>query len=285
MTITVSGLFIYPLKSAAGISVSEFSLDSLGPINDRHWMLIDDNDRFVSQREYGALALVHPSLAGDNLRLESAGHSALEVERPRADALIRQATIWGDVVPVLDAGDEAAAWSSRVMNMSCRLVNLAPYARRPLAPKYAGPLSPDERFVSLNDGAPMLLLGDGSLTELNNRLTAKGVANVGIDRFRPNIMLSGTADQEEDTWLNITIGDVEIGVGSRCGRCVMTTVEQSTGKRAPAREGEAGGEPLRTIASYRREAGSVMFGMNITHAALGTIRVGDVVTVKEKRGS
>ncbi|MBC8090096.1 MAG: MOSC domain-containing protein [Phycisphaerae bacterium] len=283
MSITVSALFVYPIKSAAGTAVDAIELDEFGPMHDRHWMLVDGNDRFMSQREAGALALIRPTLHGDGLLLQREGQQPYHVSRPLADAPSRLVTIWDDVVPALDAGDDAAAWCTAATGMECRLVNMAPYARRPLQHKYAGPLDSAERFVSLNDGAPMLILGEGSLTELNRRLEAKRVAPVGVDRFRPNVLLSGTSDQEEDTWLEINIGTESIGIGSRCGRCVMTTVNQQSGVRSSASVDEPGGEPLRTIASYRRDGGSVMFGMNATHRVPCVLRVGDVVTVVRKR--
>jgi len=283
MTIRVSALYVYPIKSAAGTSVHEVALDAFGPVQDRHWMLVDAGDRFLSQREAGRLALLQPTLEGDGLLLACDGQERLRVARPLADAEARLVTVWDDTVPALDAGNDAAAWCSQAIGLPCRLVNMAPYAARPLAHKYAGPLESDGRYVSLNDGAPMLILGEGSLAELNNRLLAKGVAPVGVDRFRPNVLLSGTGDQEEDTWLQITIGDASIGVGTPCLRCVMTTVNQQTGMRASAKEDEAGGEPLRTIATYRREGGKAMFGMNATHAVPGVLRVGDVVTVVQTR--
>lgn len=283
VTIKVSALFVYPIKSAAGTSVDALVLDHLGPVHDRHWMLVDARDRFISQREAGRLALIRPTLDGDGLSLATEGLDVMHVARPLADAEARLVTVWDDVVPALDAGDAAAAWCSTAIGVQCRLVNIAPYAARPLAHKYAGPLEPEGRYVSLNDGAPMLILGEGSIAELNNRLVAKGVSPVGVDRFRPNVLLSGTSDGEEDSWRSITIGNERIGIGSQCPRCVITTINQLTGTRASAHEGEAGGEPLRTIATYRRVGSGAMFGMNATHAVPGVLRVGDVVTVTEKR--
>lgn len=283
MTIKVSALFVYPVKSAAGTRVDELALDHFGPVHDRHWMFVDRDDRFISQREVGVLAMVRPTLTENGLRLERAGQESIHLDQPNADAESRLVTVWDATVPAFDAGDEAAAWATRAIGIDCRLVNMAPFAARPLAAKYAGPFESSGRYVSLNDGAPMLILGEGSLTELNRRLGEKGANPVGVDRFRPNVLLSGTTDQEEDTWLRVKIGDEQIGIGSQCFRCVMTTVDQQTGNRSSAREGEPGGEPLRTIATYRRTGSNVNFGMNATHEKPGVLRVGDVVTVLERR--
>ena len=281
--IRVSALFIHPVKSAAAIAVDELSLDELGAVNDRRWMLIDHDGKFLTQREFGALALIHPSLHEDGVILSSASHGTLFVEFPDENFPVYDAIIWGDPVKVRDAGDDAARWCTRVVNAGCRLVHMAESSRRPLATKFAGSVNPAGRNVALSDGAPLMMLGEASIAELNKRLSSKNVAPVGVDRFRPNVLLSGAAAHDEDTWHTIRIGDITLGVGSQCLRCVITTVDQASGKRSAAREGEPSGEPLRTLATYRRQGGGVTFGINATNAAPGVLRVGDAVTVIERK--
>lgn len=283
MSIRISGLFIYPIKSAAGIAVREISLDALGAVNDRRWMLVDGNDRFITQREVGRLALITAEVQSGGLVLRNTRTEVLSVAIPPDDVPRRSVVVWDDTVLVQDAGDSAAAWCSQATGMSCRLVHIARDAERPLQHKYAGSVDPNGRHVALSDGAPLLLLSEASLLSLNERLALKNSAPLGLDRFRPNIVFSGMSPHEEDTWHAIEINGVEIGVGSPCPRCVMTTVDQTRGERAPSIAGEAGGEPLRTLATYRRQGTGVMFGMNATNATSGVIRVGDAVTVKALR--
>ena len=283
MSLRVSSLFIHPIKSAAAIAVDELLLDELGAVNDRRWMLVDGLGRFFTQRELGALALIRVQVRADGLTLHSDGRDSLHIDVPHDVAVVTHATVWGDSVPVWDAGDVAAEWCSAVVSVQCRLVYLAPTAARPLHPKYAGSVNPEQRHVALSDGAPLLIIGEGSLRHLNERLAERGIKPVGLDRFRPNLVIAGAAPHEEDTWRTIRIGDTIFGVGTPCPRCVMTTIEQHTGRRAPQQPGEQGGEPLRTLATYRRQGTGVMFGMNVTNATAGMVRVGDAVTVTEFR--
>ncbi|MGV3709720.1 MAG: MOSC domain-containing protein [Gemmatimonas sp.] len=283
MAIRISALYRYPIKSTAGIPVDHLALDELGAVDDRRWMLVDDHNRFMTQREIGSLALVRSSVTGDGLRLEAVGHSPLDVRTPASEVHEQQSLIWDDMVAVQDAGDAAAQWCSAVTGVKCRLVHLAASAERPLHPKYAGAVDPANRHVSLSDGAPLLIVSEASLVLLNEHMAARGLAPVGFDRFRPNVVLTGATAHEEDTWRAIEIAGITIGVGTPCPRCVMTTVDQSVGVRASALNGEPGGEPLRTLATYRRQGNGVMFGMNATNETAGVLRVGDEVRVVEMK--
>jgi len=283
MTIRISHLFRYPIKSTAGSAVQQLELDALGAVDDRRWMLVDAHNKFMTQRDVGALALIHSHVEADGVRLEANGKTALRVRAPDAAAPSMEVVVWDDVARVADAGDEAAHWCSDVLGVPCRLTHIALSSRRPLQPKYAGPLDPENRYVALSDGAPLLLASEASLALLNEHLIARQVTPVGFDRFRPNVVLSGASAHEEDTWRTIEIAGITIGVGSPCPRCVMTTVDQSRGVRASALTGEPGGEPLRTLATYRRQGTGVMFGMNATNETPGVLRVGDVVNVAATR--
>ncbi len=264
MSAHVGALFVYPLKSAAGIAVEELTFDARGPVGDRRWMLVDESGTALTQREVPRLALIRTAFVSPDrngaIRLESVARSAIEIAPPTHD-VTRDVRIWDDVVPVNDAGDDAAAWCAATLNVTCRLVYLSNVAHRPLNARFAGPLSVAGRETSLSDGAPLLLLGQASINALNERLIAQGNQTMTHFRFRPNVLVLGTAPHDEDQWREITIGSVMIGVGAACARCVITTIDPHTA---------AGGvEPLRTLATYRRHSGAVMFGMNAT-AALST---------------
>ncbi len=277
MTPRVAALFVHPIKSAAAISVHTLVLDDRGAVGDRRWLIIDDAGMQITARETPRLALVRPHFAtGDavlatptgvdgSLWVDAPGQSRLTLELP-STAATRTVRVWNDTVEAHDAGTHAAEWMSDAIGRRCRVVRLAEHAHRPLARKYAGPLPHAERRVAFSDGAPLLILGQASVDALSARLAEQGSAPMTVSRFRPNILLSHTTPHEEDSWSHIRIGDVHIGIGSPCERCVMTTIDPLTA--------EKGVEPLRTLATYRRQDGVVMFGMNATHATPGNIAIG-----------
>jgi uncharacterized protein YcbX len=282
----VTDLFVHPLKGAAPVRVQRLRLDARGAVGDRRWLLVNDQGVALTQREVPRLALIHAELPMHDgavvsdapLTLHRRGAVPLVVPPAAPDAPLRVVRVWADEQAQADAGDAAAEWCTDAVGVTCRLLHLTSASHRALAAKYAGPLDAAGREVSVTDGAPLLLLGAASLDALNARLTSTGSAPLGVERFRPNVLLGTTAPHEEDRWERIRIGEVEIGVGSPCPRCVVTTIDQHTLAQ--------GVEPLRTLALYRRAAsGGVMFGMNATHAHgdAGEIRVGDDVTVLAHR--
>ncbi len=271
---------MHPIKSAAAIAVDTLALDDRGAVGDRRWLVVDEAGLQVTARETPRLALVRPAFAEADdapgamrnvdgaLWLTAAGLPRIHVEVP-ATHLTRPVRVWSDTVDAHDAGDVVAEWLSAAIGKPCRLVRLADHAHRPLAAKYAGALPNAGRRVAFSDGAPLLILGQASVDALSARLVEQGGEPMAVARFRPNILLSHTTAHEEDSWSMIRIGSVRVGLGSPCSRCVMTTVDPNTGER--------GDEPLRTLATYRRQDGLVMFGMNATHAAEGTVHHGDHV--------
>ena len=277
MTPRVAALFVHPIKSAAAISVDTLALDDRGAVGDRRWLIIDDAGLQITARETPRLALVRPQFVNGEvvpttstgtdgpLWLDAPGQSRVTLELPTT-AATRTVRVWNDTVEAHDAGTDVAEWMSDAIGRRCRVVRLAEHAHRPLARKYAGPLPHAGRRVAFSDGAPLLILGQASVDALSARLVEQGGAPMTVSRFRPNILLSHTTPHEEDSWSHIRIGDVHLGIGSPCERCVMTTINPLTG--------EKGVEPLRTLATYRRQDGLVMFGMNATHAMPGNIAVG-----------
>jgi uncharacterized protein YcbX len=280
----VTDLFVHPLKGALPQRVHRLVLDPLGALGDRRWVLVDEAAAQITAREAPRLATMRATLplhdgavaTESPLALSVDGLPPLVVPLAGPEAPRRAVRIWDDTVELADTGDAAAEWCSEAIDRSCRLMHLVPESRRALAGKYAGPLPADDRTVALSDGAPLLLLGAASLDALNSRLTAAGARPLGIERFRPNVVLATHVAHEEDTWSRIRIGDLEVGVGSPCPRCVVTTLDPHTLAY--------GTEPLRTLAAYRRGAGGgLMFGMNATHATPGEFAVGDAVSVLSLR--
>jgi uncharacterized protein YcbX len=259
----VSGLFIYPLKSARGVALPAVELDTIGPRADRRWMLVGPDARFLSQREHPRIALVSVTLREGGLVVEAPDAAPLELCTPRGKGARIRATIWDDTCDVATVDAAADRWFSDVLGTTCRVVYLPDDVERLIDRGY----SRDPRRVGLADGFPLLLIGEASLAVLNDKLACP----VSMDRFRPNVVVSGAAPYEEDQWRDITIGDLAFTVIKPCDRCATVLVDQATGVR--------GKEPLATLATYRKWDGKVWFGQNVIHAGPGVIRVGDPVTI------
>jgi hypothetical protein len=267
--ITVTSLYLYPIKSCRGVEVADMDLDDRGPKDDRRWMIVDGDGVFQTQREYPRLSLVGVELTEAGIRLNAPNMPAIDVARP-SDAGTDFATrVWDDDARVRPASRDANDWISEYLEGPARLVHLPDDAVRVMRPEYAGRITGPRR-VQLSDGAPLLLIGSASLADLNTRLTTP----LPMNRFRPNVVVSGSAPFAEDDWRQIRVGEVTFEVAKPCARCATTTVDQATGVR--------GVEPLRTLATYRRRGSLVMFGQNIAHHALGRLRVGDAVQVIDR---
>jgi uncharacterized protein len=264
--LTVSALHIYPVKSAAGLSVREAPVGDRGLDGDRRFMVVTPDGRFASQRTLPRMALIAPRLDGGALELSAPGAPPLRVPFPSAnDPSVQRALveIWGDACEALDAGDLAATWLSGVLGQPLRLVYMPGESSRLVDPAYAR----RGELVSFADGFPLLLLTEASLADLNARLDAP----VEMARFRPNIVIAGAAAFDEDRWQSVRIGGLTLRLVKPCSRCALVNVTQATG--------EAGLEPLRTLATYRKQRNQVMFGQNVLADGRGVLRVGDVVTV------
>ena len=264
MPITVSGLFHYPVKSCRGIALSEATLDARGIVNDRAYLVVDDDGIFMTQRHTPRMALIEPRIDGDSLTLTAPDVSPVTVGPSTASSATRQVVIWHDTCAAVDQGDEVAAWLSEMLSVSCRLVKMADDFARRLDPDYAVTENDQTGFA---DAYPLLLANESSLANLNGRM---GIT-LPMNRFRPNIVVANAAPFEEDTWRGIRIGNVDATVVKPCKRCAITTTDQMTGER--------GIEPLRTLATFRTlPTGGVTFAQNVIHSGPGTIRTGDEIT-------
>jgi uncharacterized protein YcbX len=261
--IRVTGLFIYPVKSCSCVSLDRAVVGATGFELDRRWMVVGDDGRFLSQREHPRLAQVRLRVDEDRLSLEAPELPALEVMLKGESKPTSQVTVWNDECASVDEGKSAATWFSDHLGFSVRLVRLADDDARPLG---ASSAQPGDR-VSFADGFPFLLISTPSLDGLNRRLSLP----VPMDRFRPNIVVDGCEPHAEDGWHRLRIGEVVFRVAKPCARCVVTTVDQTTGERRR--------EPLRTLSTYRTLDGQVLFGQNLVHEDRGLVRIEDPVKV------
>ena len=260
----LSSLHVYPVKSCAGHNLHTVTVGELGPNNDRRWMLIDEEGHWFTQRKCPQMALVKVAIQEERLMFIADG-TTFTLEKPKRDTK-RKVVVWKDTVDAYDQGDIVASWLTALFQMPCRLVYMTEDIVRPVDSRYA--ISPQDK-VSYADGFPFLLISEASLEDLNKRLTTPLL----MDRFRPNLVISGCAPYEEDTWKTIRIGTIVFEIVKPCSRCTITTVDQQTA--------EPGLEPLKTLATYRSqgEKKKLMFGQNLIHKNQGTLSVGDVLEV------
>ena len=263
----LTSIHIYPLKGGRGLDLGASAVEPWGLAGDRRWLLVDENGRFISQREHASLArLVVGYAPGGGLLVTTAGHPPLSVLAPEPGELIK-VSVWGSSVLAARAGPEADAWFSAYLGQPARLAFLDDPTRRAVDPDYGQPGD----VVSFADGYPLLLTSQESLDQLGDWLAADGDQPVPMNRFRPNVVVTGFEPWAEDRWRRVTIGDVSFRVAKPCGRCVVTTTDQFTGVR--------GSQPLRMLARKRRFGQSLVFGQNIIPETPGHLRVGDPVHI------
>lgn len=269
--IRLSAIYCYPVKSCRGVAMEEARLGERGIVHDREFLVVDAQDRFMTQRVTPKLARVVTGLAEDALYLRADGAGEISVPWRAKNRAPREVVIWRDTVVADDAGDEAAGWLSEVLDQRCRLVTMSEASRREVPAARVPPAMTKPVPVAFPDAFPLLVLSEASLDDLNRRVG--GAQDLAMDRFRPNLVVAGCDAYAEDGWRMYRIGDARLTSAGSCVRCIVTTTDQRTLGRGP--------EPLRTLAGYRRAAdgNGVIFGQNVIHEQPGArLRVGDAVT-------
>jgi uncharacterized protein YcbX len=265
--LTLTALYVYPLKSAAALSPSEWEVDGFGLEHDRRWMVVDTAGRMISQRTHPWLALVRPRVGDGTLRIETEGMPALELPLRPPPVIMATSIVWDDCCQATWAGERAARWFADFLDTECSLVYMPEETVRLANPDYA----PAETRVSFADAYPFLLLSEESLADLNGRMAEP----LPMNRFRPNLVFRGGEPFEEDRLTGFEVGPLRFRAVKPCDRCVVTTTDQRTGAR--------GVEPLRTLATYRKRDGQVYFGQNLVHRGVGRLQVGEALQSVARR--
>lgn len=259
----ISELYIYPIKSLGGISVNHAEVTDRGFKYDRRWMLIDDNNRFLSQREVATMALLKVSLDDTGLSIiNTIDTSTLFIPFNLLKNKFIEVTIWDDTCTGQLVSDEADKWFTQSLGLNCRLVYMPDDSHRPTDPRYA-----NNNITSLSDGYPFMMIGQASLDELNSHLDEA----LPMNRFRPNLVFTGGTPYQEDTINEFAINNIRFNGIKLCARCNVTTINQDDASK--------GKEPLKTLAGYRSKNKKIYFGQNVVHKGTGTIAVGDELSV------
>jgi len=263
---TVSRLFVYPVKSCAGIEVKEAVVTETGLELDRAWMVVDESGEFVSQRELPRMALIRPQIRQYELILRAPGMLALHIA---IDAVEKPCSVrvWDDTCLAYDMGDVASQWFTDFLltsrpnsfpNSKLRLVRFDPDFKRQCSPKWTKGLVALNQF---SDGFPLLVVSESALDELNCRLAKTGQAPVSMARFRPNIVLSGLQAHDEDHTQTIQISGAdttyELQLVKPCSRCSIPDIDPL--------DALSDQRVSHALLNYRQDArlgGAISFGMN-----------------------
>lgn len=274
----ISEINIYPIKSLKGISVTSAVVENRGLRLDRRWLLVDADGNFMTQRESPHMATVSVCFKGDGVEVSAAGFPPLSIVPPAEGERVT-ATVWDSDSEAIAHDQRSNEWFSDVLGQDVKLLYMPDDAGRPISERF----NKGGEIVSFADGYPLLVIGEASLADLNSRLDAP----LPMNRFRPNIVVSGSAAFAEDDWAEMRVGEAVFRSTKPCARCVITTVDQAKGDFD-------GKEPLKTLASYRMAKDvipdrfaafgmsetAVLFGQNLIAESPGAeIRVGDPVEV------
>jgi uncharacterized protein YcbX len=260
----ISGLYIYPIKSMAGISVNRAQVTDRGFEYDRRWMLVDENNLFISQREVAELALMNIDINEKGLSVTyKRGNTSISIPFQPETSEFAEVTIWDDTCTGQFVSQAADEWFSNMLNIRCRLVYMPDATHRITDQRYTSANS----VTSFSDGYPFLIIGQASLDDLNSRLEK----SVPMNRFRPNIVFTGGEPYSEDMMHTFEIGNIQFHGVKLCARCPIPTIDQQSLER--------GKEPLKTLARYRFKNNKIMFGQNLVHNSAGQIAVGDELKV------
>jgi uncharacterized protein YcbX len=244
-------IHIYPIKGLGGISVTSARVQMRGLEYDRRWMLVNENGRFISQRESTKMALLDTAIEPPFLKVfernNPDNHILISLVPEQESLPETDVEVWGTHFKAKVLDQHISNWFSDVLSMNVRMVYMPENGQRITNPKYA----PEGQRVSFADGYPFLIIGQSSLDELNSRLATP----LPMNRFRPNFVFTGAAPYAEDQWHNFTIGEVPFKGVKPCGRCTVITIDQQTGEKSA--------EPLKTLSSYRMQDNNVLFGMNL----------------------
>lgn len=262
----VSALYIYPVKSLGGISLQTAVVTTRGLQHDRRWMLVDEHNNFLTQREHPTLALFKTAIVNDSITIFHSNNENDQIKLPLspAPAPTIMVNIWEDNCEGQPATTTINEWFSSKLSIKCKAVYMPETSQRKIDPAYS---IHENDVTGFSDGYPVLLIGQASLDDLNRRLETP----LPMNRFRPGIVFTGGEPFREDSLKSFRINNVQFFGVKLCGRCVVTTTDQDTARR--------GKEPLKTLATYRTINNKICFGQNVIGSGTGVISVGDKLAV------
>ncbi len=261
----VSQLFIYPVKSLGGIAKQNVEITNTGFKYDRRWMLVDENNLFLTQRNHPKMALLQTAETEKGITVLHKHNLQEEIIIPFENGYLKKltVTVWDDVCNAVEVNNNLNEWFSDTLHINCKLVYMPDDTKRLVDKRYAA----NNEVTSFSDGYPILMIGQTAVDNLNEKLTDA----LPMNSFRPNIVFTGGYAHIEDEMAAFTIDEINFLGIKPCSRCVMTTINQQTGKKEK--------EPLKTLATYRMKNNKIYFGQNILQQQTGMINVGSEIQI------
>lgn len=260
--IKLSQLAIYPIKSTSQISLQQARLSPFGLEMDRRWMLINEHGYMLTQRKHPRMCLIKSSLENNRLIINAPDMPTLSLDISNTSSRVK-ASVWEDSCNAYDCGTQAAKWFSSVIQSPTRLVYFPDDEIRQVDLDYAQ----QGDITAFSDGFPYLLIGQSSLDDLNSRLSS----TVDMKRFRPNLVVTGSAAFAEDSWKKIRIGGITLRLVKPCSRCSIPSINPDTGEQSA--------EVVKTLAGYRMNENKIMFGQNVIAEGSGELTLGMEVEI------
>lgn len=272
-SIEITGLVTYPVKSMRGIPLERTRLTSKGLANDRQWMVIRSNGRFVTQRDIPEMSLIHTRLDDNALILSKQGHGSISIPPDRHDGRQFETMVWNDACETIDQGADISHWLTRALasKETLHLVRMRPGFQRPLS---KADLMSRETSTDFADGAPYLVANEASLDKLNSALRSNALRAVPMNRFRPNVIVSGLAPFAEHCQASLVAERYQLKLCFPCQRCIVTTIDQKSAEK------DSLGQPFKTLQTINPMPGggkAPAFAQNaiMTHGNDEVIAVGD----------
>jgi uncharacterized protein len=266
--ILVSQLWIYPIKSCKGISLTSVRVDERGFEFDRRFMLVDEEGKMLTQREHPRMTLIETKIELNQLIVSVSGQDSIAIPLIPERNHSMVVKVWDDECEALTISEKINQWFSDFLGFKSFLVYMPNETKRLVDTKY----DKHHSITAFSDGFPILTIGELSLQDLNGRLEEK----ISMERFRPNLVFRGGSPFIEDTWHTIAIEGTQFEIVKPCSRCVVTTINTQTAEKSK--------EPLKTLATYRNWNGKIMFGQNTIPLSFNRkISIGEEISVLQTK--
>lgn len=265
--IKVNQLFIYPIKSMQGITLTAANSIDGGFEYDRVLMISEPDGTFITARQYPELLKLKTALHNNKIRVSLPTNQSITIDFDEFSLSNEATEVWGNHFTSHIAPIKVNQFFSHILEKDVQMRWIGKQLTR-RTKRY-----PDVP-VSFADGYPYLLLNQASF----NYLQQQCPETLDIQQFRGNIIIDGAIPFAEDGWKTIKIGEVIFDIVKPCTRCLLTTFNVNSAKALP------NNEPLRTLGYFRADLeGKIDFGINMIARNHGSVSIGDNIEILERQ--